>query len=309
MILDTLAAAAKARVARLEKQNSLVTVRAEAEQVFRRETCYYKYIDSDGSEDGRNKTETNADKALGRTGPLEDAVCAEKMSAKGTKRFQANLQRPGLNFICECKKASPSKGLISPEFPYLEIAKSYERGGAAAISVLTEPEYFLGSDVYLREIAAQVSLPVLRKDFTVSQYQIYEAKVLGADAILLICAILPASQLEEYRLTAESVGLDALVETHDGWEIETALKSGAKIVGINNRNLQDFTVDIGTCLQLRKEVPEDRVCIAESGIGNEDDVHCLKMKQFNGVLIGETLMRNSDPEQALRKLRRVKQNG
>ena len=237
------------------------------------------------------------------TDPVKDAVCAGQKSAKLTKRFQENLQRPGLNFICECKKASPSKGLISPEFPYLEIAKSYERGGAAAISVaspskglispefpyleiaksyerggaaaisvLTEPEYFLGSDVYLREIAAQVSLPVLRKDFTVSPYQIYEAKVLGADAVLLICAILSANQLEEYRLTAESVGLDALVETHDGWEIETALKSGARIIGINNRNLKDFTVDIGACLQLRKEIPEDRVCIAESGIRNEDDI-------------------------------------
>ena len=277
MILDTLAAAAKARVAKLEKQKSLVTVRAEAEQVYHRETYYYKYTAS--------------------------AVCAGQKSAKLTKRFQENLQRPGLNFICECKKASPSKGLISPEFPYLEIAKSYERGGAAAISVLTEPEYFLGSDVYLREIAAQVSLPVLRKDFTVSPYQIYEAKVLGADAVLLICAILSASQLEEYRLTAESVGLDALVETHDGWEIETALKSGAKIIGINNRNLKDFTVDIGACLQLRKEIPEDRVCIAESGIRNEDDIRSLKMKGFNGVLIGETLMRSGNPEEMLRRLK------
>ena len=267
MILDTLSAAAKARVDKLEKVKNLAAVRAEAEQIHKQS-------------------------ATDRNNP----------SACRVRSFLANLQRPGLNFICECKKASPSKGLISPEFPYLEIAKSYERGGAAAISVLTEPEYFLGSDVYLREIAAQVSLPVLRKDFTVSPYQIYEAKVLGADAVLLICAILSASQLEEYRLTAESVGLDALVETHDGWEIETALKSGAKIIGINNRNLKDFTVDIGACLQLRKEIPEDRVCIAESGIRNEDDIRSLKMKGFNGVLIGETLMRSGDPETMLRKL-------
>lgn len=224
---------------------------------------------------------------------------------KGNFEFEKALKKDDIAFICECKKASPSKGLISPEFPYLEIAKSYERGGAAAISVLTEPEYFLGSDVYLREIAAQVSLPVLRKDFTVSPYQIYEAKVLGADAVLLICAILSASQLEEYRLTAESVGLDVLVETHDGWEIETALKSGAKIIGINNRNLKDFTVDIGACLQLRKEIPEDRVCIAESGIRNEDDIRSLKLKGFNGVLIGETLMRSGKPEEMLRKLRKA----
>ena len=268
MILDTLAAAARARVDKLEKVKNLAAVRAEAEQIHKQ-----------AATDGRRK------------------------SASGAKSFLVNLQRPGLNFICECKKASPSKGLISPEFPYLEIAKSYERGGAAAISVLTEPEYFLGSDVYLREIAAQVSLPVLRKDFTVSPYQIYEAKVLGANAVLLICAILSASQLEEYRLAAESVGLDALVETHDEWEIETALKSGAKIIGINNRNLKDFTVDISVCLQHRKKIPEGCVCIAESGIRNEDDIHSLKSKGFNGVLIGETLMRSGNPEEMLRKLR------
>ncbi len=264
MILDTLAAAAKARVAKLEKVKSFAAVRAEA----------------------------------------EEAMAAGNKPGDGTGGFLVNLQRPGLNFICECKKASPSKGLISPEFPYLEIAKAYERGGGAAISVLTEPEYFLGSDVYLQEIADQVNLPVLRKDFTVSPYQIYEAKTLGAGAVLLICAILSASQLEEYKLTAESVGLDALVETHDRHEIETALKSGAKIVGINNRNLKDFTVDISTCLQLRKEIPEDRVCIAESGIRNEDDIRSLKAKGFNGVLIGETLMRSGNPEEMLRKLRR-----
>ena len=262
MILDTLAAAAQARVAKLEKQKSLAAVREDAGQIARGET------------------------------------------GSGAKRsFAENLRRPGLNFICECKKASPSKGLISPEFPYPEIAKGYEKGGAAAISVLTEPEYFLGSDKYLREIAAQINLPVLRKDFTVSEYQIYEAKILGAGAVLLICAILSPTQLTEFRLAAESVGLDALVETHDGQEIETALQSGAKIIGINNRNLKDFTVDINTCLQLRKEIPEDRICIAESGIRDEEDIRRLKAARFNGVLIGETLMRSGDPEAMLRKLR------
>ena len=270
MILDTLAAAAKVRVVKLEKVKSLAELRAEAEQIHKQ-----------AATDGR------------------------RISASGAKSFLVNLQRPGLNFICECKKASPSKGLISPEFPYLDIAKAYERGGASAVSVLTEPEYFLGSDVYLQEIAEQVNLPVLRKDFTVSPYQIYEAKTLGASSVLLICAILPASQLEEYRLEAESIGLDALVETHDGREIETALKSGARIIGINNRNLKDFTVDIRTCLQLRKEIPIDCVCIAESGIRNEDDIRSLKSKGFNGVLIGETLMRSGNPEEMLRKLRKA----
>ena len=267
MILDTLATVAKRRVAKLEKVKSLAAVREEAEQIYK-----------------------------------ESAMGSGNASACRAKSFMANLQRPGLNFICECKKASPSKGLISPDFPYLEIAKAYERGGGAAISVLTEPEYFLGLDIYLQEIAAQVNLPVLRKDFTVSPYQIYEAKTLGANAVLLICAILSASQLKEYRLAAESIGLDALVETHDGQEIETALKSGAKIVGINNRNLKDFTVDISACLQLRKEIPQDRICIAESGIRNEDDIRSLKVKGFNGVLIGETLMSSGNPEEMLRRL-------
>ncbi len=231
---------------------------------------------------------------------------AEQIYKNGNKpRFTEALRRPGLNFICECKKASPSKGLISAEFPYLEIAKAYEKGGAAAISCLTEPDYFLGSDVYLQEIAKQVSVPVLRKDFTVSTYQIYEAKRLGAEAVLLICAILSPAQLKEFRLAAESVGLDALVETHDAAEIETALQSGAKLIGINNRNLKDFSVDIGTCLRLRAQIPDDRVCIAESGIRTEEDIRNLKTKGFNGVLIGETLMRSGDPEQELEKLRRA----
>ncbi len=262
MILDTLAAAAKARTAKQEKQKSLTAVREEAEQIAKRETG------------GRIK-----------------------------RSFSEALQRPGLNFICECKKASPSKGLIAPEFPYLEIAKAYEKGGAAAISVLTEPEYFLGADEYLQEIAAQVELPVLRKDFTVSPYQIYEAKILGASAVLLICAILSPGQLQEFRLVAESVGLNALVETHDAREIETVLKSGAKIIGINNRNLRNFSVDIAACLQLRKEIPEDYICIAESGIRTDGDIRSLKAKHFNGVLIGETLMRSGDPEMMLQRLR------
>ena len=275
MILDTLAAAAKTRVAKLEKQKSLAAVREEAEQIYKSETASHNNLNA-------------------------EADVAKRRKAKS---FLASLQRPGLNFICECKKASPSKGLIAPEFPYLQIAKAYEAGGAAAISVLTEPEHFLGSDAYLKEIAAQVSLPVLRKDFIVSPYQIYEAKVLGASAILLICAILSPTQLEEYRLVAESTGLDALVETHDAEEMEMALNSGAKIIGINNRNLKDFSVDMGTCLKLREAIPEDKICIAESGIRNTEDIRSLKAAHFNGVLIGETLMRSGNPEQMLRELR------
>lgn len=230
----------------------------------------------------------------------ESLYAAERQAGKPSFLFRRNLARPGLGFICECKKASPSRGLIAPTFPYLEIARAYERGGAAAISCLTEPKFFLGSDRYLSEIAEQVALPVLRKDFTVSEYQIYEAKRLRASAVLLIAAILSASQLREFRLTAESVGLDALVEVHDRHEVDAALQSGAKLIGINNRNLQDFTVDINICLQLRREIPAERVCIAESGIHTAGQIHALKEARFDGVLMGEALMCSGDPEQTLR---------
>ena len=294
--MDTLAAAAKARVAKLEKQKSLAAVREEAEEIYKKEITQAL---------AENKNIACPKKAGVISGEImKDAALSGKPEpTKVRESFAENLQRPGLNFICECKKASPSKGLISPEFPYLEIAKAYETGGAAAISCLTEPEYFLGSEDYLKDIASQVNLPVLRKDFTVSPYQIYEAKILGASAVLLICAILSPEQLQEFRLAAESVGLDALVETHDAGEVATALQSGAKIIGINNRNLKDFTVDINTCLQLRAEIPADRICIAESGIRDAENIRSLKAAGFNGVLIGETLMRSGDPEAMLRKLR------
>ena len=289
-------AAAQARVAKLEKQKSLAAVREEAEEIYKKE------ITQAVADNNNIACPKKAGVISGEI--MKDAALSGKPEpTKVRESFAENLQRPGLNFICECKKASPSKGLISPEFPYLEIAKAYETGGAAAISCLTEPEYFLGSEDYLKDIASQVNLPVLRKDFTVSPYQIYEAKILGASAVLLICAILSPEQLQEFRLAAESVGLDALVETHDAGEVATALQSGAKIIGINNRNLKDFTVDINTCLQLRAEIPADRICIAESGIRDAENIRSLKAAGFNGVLIGETLMRSGDPEAMLRKLR------
>ena len=299
MILDTLAAAAVQRVAQRMRQKSLDTVRREAEQLYKEEGTF--------AEDSRSvisaELSGESPASAGTLVKEENRTAFAGACRRSKVTFAEALRNPGLNFICECKKASPSKGLIAPEFPYLEIARAYEKGGAAAISCLTEPDYFLGADRYLQEIATQVALPVLRKDFTVSPYQIYEAKLLGASAVLLICAILSPAQLQEFRLAAESVGLDALVETHDAAEIETALQSGAKLIGINNRNLQDFSVDMGTCLRLRAEIPEDRICIAESGIRTEEDIRNLKASGFHGVLIGETLMRSGDPEQALRKLR------
>ena len=201
------------------------------------------------------------------------------------------------------KKASPSKGVIAEHFPYLEIAQEYEKAGAAAISCLTEPEYFLGSDRYLEEIAKNVKVPVLRKDFTVDAYQIYEAKVLGAEAILLICAILEDTQLKEYIEIADSLRLSALVEAHDGQEINRALSCGARILGVNNRNLKDFTVNVENSLVLRRNVPEDVIFVAESGIRTAEDIEKLRQGNVQAVLIGETLMRSPDKKKMLEELR------
>jgi indole-3-glycerol phosphate synthase len=228
---------------------------------------------------------------------------AEAMPGRGG--FAESLATPELSFICEIKKASPSKGVIAPDFPYLEIAAAYEEAGAPAISVLTEPEYFQGADRYLREIAAQTALPLLRKDFTVAPYQIYEAKVMGASAVLLICALLERESLREYQEIAASLGLAALVETHDEREVETALDAGATIIGVNNRNLQTFEVDITLSRRLRSLVPAERIFVAESGIATPEDVAGLREAGVNAVLVGETLMRSKDVGAELRRLRGV----
>lgn len=222
---------------------------------------------------------------------------------QGSFRFEKALRDGEISFICEVKKASPSKGVIAEHFPYLAIAQEYERAGAAAISCLTEPEYFLGSDQYLEEIVANVEIPVLRKDFTVDAYQIYEAKVLGAEAILLICAILDDAQLKEYIEIADSLGLSALVEAHDEQEISRALACGARILGVNNRNLKDFTVNVENSLNLRKNVPEEVIFVAESGIRTAEDIEKLKKGSVQAVLIGETLMRSPDKKAMLDELR------
>lgn len=216
--------------------------------------------------------------------------------------FQKNLSRPGMNYICEVKKASPSKGLIAEDFPYLQIAREYEAAGAAAVSVLTEPEYFLGRDAYLQEIHNEVSIPLLRKDFTVDEYQIYEAKAIGASAVLLICGILSDEQLEHYIDIAESLGLSALVEAHDEEEIRRARKAGAQIIGVNNRDLKTFTVDIQNSVRLRKLVPENIIFVSESGIKTPEDIMELKENGTNAVLIGETLMRSPDKKAMLDRL-------
>ena len=213
--------------------------------------------------------------------------------------FLEALKKPGMSYICEVKKASPSKGLIAPDFPYLEIAKEYEVSGAAAISCLTEPFYFMGSDTYLREITETVDIPVLRKDFTVDKYMIYQAKVFGASAVLLICAILNDEELREYRELVEALGMDALVEAHDDAEVDRALKAGAHILGVNNRNLKDFTVDLGNAARLREGAPDGTGFVAESGVSSPEDAAALRKTGADAVLVGEYLMRAADKKQAL----------
>lgn len=216
--------------------------------------------------------------------------------------FEKALSKDGMSFICEVKKASPSKGVIAERFPYREIAGEYEKAGADAISVLTEPFYFRGSDEYLREIRETVSIPLLRKDFTVDEYMIYQAKLIGADAVLLICAILSDMQLQEYAGLAHDLGLSALVEAHDEEEVGRALKSGAGIVGVNNRNLKDFTVDITNSVRLRRLVPKEVLFVSESGMKTREDIVRLEENGTNAVLIGETLMRSADKAAMLRQL-------
>lgn len=227
---------------------------------------------------------------------------AESM-AKGDFSFEQALKKPDIGFICECKKASPSKGLIAPDFPYLQIAKDYETAGADAISVLTEPKWFLGSDGYLEQIAKAVSIPCLRKDFTVDDYMIFEAKCLGASAVLLICAILDKAQIKEYLSICDSLGLSALVETHDEAEVETALDAGGRIIGVNNRNLKDFSVDTGNSRRLRSLIPSDKVFVSESGVSTAEDVSALRAAGVDAVLVGEALMRAADKTAKLKELK------
>lgn len=217
--------------------------------------------------------------------------------------FERALQKPGISFICECKKASPSKGLIAPDFPYLQIAKEYEAAGADCISVLTEPKWFLGSDSYLKEIADAVSIPCLRKDFTVDEYMIYEARLSGASAVLLICSILSEAQIKEYINICDTLGLSALVEAHDDTEVQMALHAGARLIGVNNRNLKDFSVDTDNSRRLRELIPQDVLFVSESGVSTADDVKRLREIGADAVLIGETLMRATDKKAKLNELR------
>lgn len=235
--------------------------------------------------------------------PLSEIKQQALSLPKGNFKFENALKKSGVSFICECKKASPSKGLIAPDFPYLQIAEDYENAGADCISVLTEPKWFLGSDDYLREIANAVSIPCLRKDFTVDEYMIYEAKLLGASAVLLICSILSEEQIKEYIAICDELGLSALTEAHDEAEVQTALNANARIIGVNNRNLKDFSVDTENSRKLRRLIPSDVLFVSESGVSSAEDVKKLYEIGADAVLIGETLMRASDKKEKLAQLR------
>ncbi|MDE6320481.1 MAG: indole-3-glycerol phosphate synthase TrpC, partial [Lachnospiraceae bacterium] len=235
--------------------------------------------------------------------PLTEIKKQALFLKKGDFTFEKALQKQGISFICECKKASPSKGLIAPHFPYLEIARQYEAAGADAISVLTEPKWFLGSDAYLREIAEAVSVPCLRKDFTVDEYMIYEAKLLGASAVLLICAILSEVQIREYLAVCDELGLSALVEAHDETEADMAIRAGARVIGVNNRNLKDFSVDTENSRRLRERIPEQVTFVSEIGVRGPEDVRRLTEIGADAVLIGEALMRAENKKQLLYDLR------
>lgn len=234
--------------------------------------------------------------------PLE-ALRAQADGPANGKDFYSALQKPGMSFICEVKKASPSKGVIAEDFPYLDIAREYENAGADAVSCLTEPKWFLGSDDIFREIRGSIRTPMIRKDFTVDEYQIYQAKLMGADAVLLICALLDTRTVARCLELCGRLGLAALVEAHNAAEIRSAVSAGAKIIGVNNRNLKDFSVDFSNAARLRDQIPAECVYVAESGVASPEDVAALKRVGADAVLVGEALMRAADKKAMLRALR------
>lgn len=234
------------------------------------------------------------------------AFSFEEALRRGRKEDATALEAGhcNLHFICEVKKASPSKGVISDDFPYMDIARDYMEAGASAISVLTEPEFFLGNDRYLNEISRAVNIPVLRKDFILDEYQIYESKLIGADAVLLISSLIEANRLKKFIEICDELGLSALVEAHTAAEIVKAVEAGARIIGVNNRNLQTFEVDIENSIRLRELVPRDIIYVAESGIRTREDIRRLQSAGINAVLMGEAFMRSENKKGLLEALRR-----
>lgn len=250
-----------------------------------------------------------ADYARTRVARDQEVISADAMrelafQTKGNgAAFRSALEAPGMRFICEVKKASPSKGIISPDFPYLQIAKDYEQAGADCISCLTEPKWFLGSDAIFTEIRNTVNLPMLRKDFTVDEYQICQARVMGANAVLLICSILDTRTIARYLQLCDDLGLVALVEAHTPEEIASAVSAGASIIGVNNRNLKDFTVDFSNAARLRALIPPEALYVAESGVTGPQDAAVLRSIGADAALIGEALMRAENKGALLQAMR------
>ena len=235
-----------------------------------------------------------------------DALCQRSRDLPACRGFSAALRRRveggGAGVIAEIKKASPSKGVIRADFRPAEIAASYAQGGAACLSVLTDIDFFQGSDAYLQEARAACSLPALRKDFLVDAWQVHESRVLGADCVLLIVAALSDGQLEEYAGLAAEIGLDVLVEVHDEDELQRALRVPAPLLGINNRSLRTFEVSLDTTLRLREAVPADRLLVTESGIHTAEDVRRMRENGVHAFLVGEAFMRAADPGAELARL-------
>lgn len=237
--------------------------------------------------------------------PLEMVKEQALAMKKGDFSFEKVIAGGDISFICEVKRASPSKGMLVEEFPYVQIAKDYEEAGASCISVLTEPDYFKGDKQYLKEISENVTVPLIRKDFIIDEYMIYDAKIHGASCVLLICSLLDKETMEKYIEICDNLGMSALVEAHDEEEIQKAVEAGARMIGVNNRDLKTFTVDIGNSERLRKLVPDNILFIAESGIKTNADINRLRKAKVNGVLIGETFMKAENKKEMLQKLRGV----
>ncbi|MDI9497227.1 MAG: indole-3-glycerol phosphate synthase TrpC [Bacillota bacterium] len=242
-------------------------------------------------------------KAAKETMSPDEIISRAQALPTGDFAFEQALRGEGMSFICECKKASPSKGVIAADYPYLDIAKEYEAAGADGISVLTEPGWFLGCDSHLKEITERAGIPCLRKDFTVDAYMIYEARILGAEAVLLICSLLDPETMRAYMGICDTLGISALVEAHDENEVKTAVGAGARVIGVNNRNLRDFSVNMDNSRRLRELVPDDVIFVSESGVGSAGDVRKLREIGVDAVLIGETLMRAEDKRAKLDELR------
>ncbi len=281
-ILDEIAERTRQRVADEKRNRSLESMRQAAEEA-RRHDC-----------DGCNAEDP---------GLSAEEFASARILAPCSFPFEGMLERPGVQVIAEVKRASPSKGLIAPDFPYLQIARDYEAAGAAAISCLTEPYWFQGRDEYLAEIAREVRIPVLRKDFVVDEYMVYQAKALGARAVLLICAILDDAQLSAYRQLADELQMSALVEAHTGEEVQRAVTCGARVIGVNNRDLKTFNVDMAAARELRDMVPAHTLFVSESGVKSAADVEAARAMRADAVLVGETLMRAEDKRAKLAELR------